>query len=89
MIRFANVFKEYPRTGIALNDISFQVAKGEFVFLTGPSGAGKIRGRHRSHGPAGQRPGVKDGKGGCSLFLGERRIGARGDHGCEACRQED
>jgi cell division transport system ATP-binding protein len=41
MIRFANVFKEYPRTGIALNDISFQVAKGEFVFLTGPSGAGK------------------------------------------------
>ena len=41
MIRFANVFKEYPRTGLALNDVTFQVAKGEFVFLTGPSGAGK------------------------------------------------
>jgi cell division transport system ATP-binding protein len=41
MIRFANVFKEYPRTGLALNDVSFQVAKGEFLFLTGPSGAGK------------------------------------------------
>jgi cell division transport system ATP-binding protein len=41
VIRFANVFKEYPRTGLALSDVSFQVAKGEFVFLTGPSGAGK------------------------------------------------
>jgi cell division transport system ATP-binding protein len=41
LIRFANVFKEYPRTGMALNDVSFAVAKGEFVFLTGPSGAGK------------------------------------------------
>ena len=41
MIRFANVFKEYPRTGLALNDVSFAVGKGEFIFLTGPSGAGK------------------------------------------------
>ena len=41
MIRFANVFKEYPRTGLALNDVTFQVAKGEFLFLTGPSGSGK------------------------------------------------
>ncbi|HEX9563212.1 MAG TPA: cell division ATP-binding protein FtsE [Gemmatimonadaceae bacterium] len=41
MIRLANVFKEYPRTGMALNDVSFMVAKGEFAFLTGPSGAGK------------------------------------------------
>ena len=41
MIRFANVFKEYQRTGHALTDVSFAVNKGEFVFLTGPSGAGK------------------------------------------------
>jgi cell division transport system ATP-binding protein len=41
MIRFSSVFKEYPRIGLALSDVSFQVAKGEFVFLTGPSGAGK------------------------------------------------
>jgi cell division transport system ATP-binding protein len=41
VIRFANVTKEYPRTGVALDDVSFHVAKGEFLFLTGPSGAGK------------------------------------------------
>ncbi|MBK8056395.1 MAG: cell division ATP-binding protein FtsE [Gemmatimonadetes bacterium] len=41
MIRFASVTKEYPRTGVALNDVSFSVNKGEFIFLTGPSGAGK------------------------------------------------
>jgi cell division transport system ATP-binding protein len=41
MIRFAHVDKEFTRTGAALADVTFQVAKGEFVFLTGPSGAGK------------------------------------------------
>jgi cell division transport system ATP-binding protein len=41
MIRFSHVIKEYPRTGRALNDVSFHIAKGEFAFLTGPSGAGK------------------------------------------------
>ena len=41
MIRFTDATKEYARTGIALNDVSFHVAKGEFVFLTGPSGSGK------------------------------------------------
>jgi len=41
VIRFFNVTKEYARGGVALQDISFRVAKGEFVFLTGPSGSGK------------------------------------------------
>ena len=41
MISFSHVTKTYPRTGLAINDLSFQVAKGEFVFLTGASGAGK------------------------------------------------
>ena len=41
MIRFQNVFKEYPRTGMALHNVSFVVGRGEFVFLTGASGSGK------------------------------------------------
>jgi cell division transport system ATP-binding protein len=41
MIRITDVAKEYPRSGVALAHVSFQVRKGEFVFLTGPSGSGK------------------------------------------------
>lgn len=41
MIQFHNVFLAYQKDATALQNISFSVAKGEFVFLTGPSGAGK------------------------------------------------
>src|SRR3989475_6954618 len=41
MIKFPNVFKAFPKGGLALKDVSFHVAKGEFAFLTGHSGAGK------------------------------------------------
>jgi cell division transport system ATP-binding protein len=41
VIRFSHVYKSYPTGALALKDVSFRVGKGEFVFLTGHSGAGK------------------------------------------------
>jgi len=41
VIRFHNVFKSFPNGALALKDVTFHVSKGEFVFLTGHSGAGK------------------------------------------------
>jgi len=41
VIKFTNVFKAFPKGGLALKDVSFHVGKGEFAFLTGHSGAGK------------------------------------------------
>ena len=41
MIKFTSVYKEFPRSGLALKNVNFHVRKGEFVFLTGHSGAGK------------------------------------------------
>lgn len=41
MIRFDGVFKAYPKGVLALKEVTFHLAKGEFVFLTGHSGAGK------------------------------------------------
>ncbi len=41
MIVFQNVHKLYAHSAAALEDISFQIAPGEFVSLAGRSGAGK------------------------------------------------
>lgn len=41
MIEFHHVYKSYPGPTRALSDINLNISKGEFVFLIGPSGAGK------------------------------------------------
>jgi len=41
VIRFHSVTKIYAKGEVALQDVSFRVSKGEFLFLTGHSGAGK------------------------------------------------
>ena len=41
MLELRNVTKMYPGGAVALKDVSITVSKGEFVFVVGPSGAGK------------------------------------------------
>lgn len=41
MIKFNHIYKVFEKDIKALDDVSFSIEKGEFVFLTGPSGAGK------------------------------------------------
>jgi len=41
MIKLENVTKSYSTEVVAVKDASFDIAKGEFVFLVGPSGSGK------------------------------------------------
>jgi cell division transport system ATP-binding protein len=41
MITLEDVAKEYTRQRVALSHVTFQVKRGEFVFLIGPSGSGK------------------------------------------------
>jgi cell division transport system ATP-binding protein len=40
LIRFENVFKSYDDEAV-LDNVDFEIDKGDFVFLIGPSGAGK------------------------------------------------
>src|SRR5215471_10937496 len=40
-ITITNVFKRYPDGFLAVDDISIDVADGEFMILVGPSGCGK------------------------------------------------
>ena len=41
VLRFESVSKQYPGGHVALEDVSFDVASGEMLFVTGHSGAGK------------------------------------------------
>ena len=41
MIQIFNLYKIYPDNHPALTDINLHIKKGDFVFVTGPSGAGK------------------------------------------------
>ncbi|MEO0130643.1 MAG: cell division ATP-binding protein FtsE [candidate division WOR-3 bacterium] len=41
MIEFDNVSKTYQNKWTALSSVSFKVERGEFIFITGPTGAGK------------------------------------------------
>jgi len=41
IIRFKDVFKKYSPENVIFSGIDLEIDKGEFVFLTGPSGIGK------------------------------------------------
>ena len=42
MIEFKNVSKTYGNGTKAIQNVNLQVEKGEFVFIVGSSGAGKV-----------------------------------------------
>ena len=44
---------------VAVDEISFEIAKGEFVVIVGPSGAGKTRSIYETHDPPEHLPGDK------------------------------
>ncbi len=57
MIRFEQVGKRYPNGHVGLHELSFRVRRGEFLFVTGHSGAGKgtLSAPAAGHGASDQR----------------------------------
>lgn len=41
IIKFEDVCRKFNKTSVALENINFEIEKGDFVFIVGPSGAGK------------------------------------------------
>lgn len=41
MICYKNVSMEYPESGKVLDNLNFNIEKGEFFVIVGPSGSGK------------------------------------------------
>lgn len=41
MISYKNVSMEYPESGKVLDNLKFNIEKGEFFVIVGPSGSGK------------------------------------------------
>jgi cell division transport system ATP-binding protein len=79
LIRLFHVSKSYAAGSFALRDVSLEVTKGEMVFLTGPSGAGKTTLMKLLF--AAERPSE-----GQILVLG-RNIGRLGERGVPALRR--
>ena len=50
MLKIKNLQKVFPGGTVALNDVSFNVEKGEFVVIFGPSGSGKSTLLHSING---------------------------------------
>jgi cell division transport system ATP-binding protein len=79
LIRLFHVSKSYGSGSYALRDVSLEVRKGEMVFLTGPSGAGKTTLMKLLF--AAERPSE-----GQILVLG-RNVGRLGEHRVPALRR--